>query len=113
MQEQGYDLDASLLYQDNMSAMLLETNGNASSSKQTKHIKVKYFFVKDKIDYGKTSTPNQSKVWYSESYKEMSWASQQIAKTLINSAMCQPSCQCGCYPYPRISQHQRSVLKNK
>jgi hypothetical protein len=53
MQEQGYDLDASLLYQDNMSAMLLETNGNASSSKQTKHIKVKYFFVKDKIDYGK------------------------------------------------------------
>jgi hypothetical protein len=36
-----------------MSTMLLETNGKASSSKQTKHIKVKYFFVKDKIDRGK------------------------------------------------------------
>jgi hypothetical protein len=45
-------MDASLLYQDNMSAMLLETNGKASSSKRTKHIKVKYFFVKDKINQG-------------------------------------------------------------
>ena len=52
MQEQGYDMDASLLYQDNMSAILLETNGKASSTKRTKHIKVKYFFIKDKIDQG-------------------------------------------------------------
>ena len=36
-----------------MSAMLLETNSKASSSNQTKHIKVKYFYVKDKIDHGK------------------------------------------------------------
>ena len=45
-------MDPSLLYQDNMSAILLETNGKASSTKRTKHIKVKYFFVKDKIDQG-------------------------------------------------------------
>ncbi len=45
MIEQGYDMDASLLYQDNMSAILLETNGKASSSKCTKHTKVKYFFM--------------------------------------------------------------------
>ena len=45
-------MEASLLYQDNMSAMLLETNGKASSSKRTKHIKIKYFLVKDKIDQG-------------------------------------------------------------
>jgi hypothetical protein len=50
MIEQGYDMDPSLLYQDNMSAILLETNGRASSSKQTKHIKVKYFLIKDKVD---------------------------------------------------------------
>ena len=30
MVEQGYDMEALLLYQDNMSAMLLETNGKAS-----------------------------------------------------------------------------------
>jgi hypothetical protein len=35
MIEQGYDMDASLLYQDNMSAILLETNGKVSSSKRT------------------------------------------------------------------------------
>ncbi len=52
MQAQGYEMEALLLYQDNMSAMLLETNGKASSSKCTKHIKVKYFFVKDKINQG-------------------------------------------------------------
>ena len=45
-------MDVSLLYQDNMSAMFLEKNGKASSSKCTKHIKVKYFFVKDKINQG-------------------------------------------------------------
>ena len=50
MQEQGFDMEESLLYQDNMSAILFKTNGRASSSKQTKHIKVKYFFIKDKVD---------------------------------------------------------------
>jgi hypothetical protein len=43
-------MDPSLLYQDNMSAILLETNGRASSSKRTKHIKVKYILIKDKVD---------------------------------------------------------------
>ena len=52
MQEQGYyDMDPSLLYQDNMSAILLEINGRASSSKRTKHIKVNYFLIKDKVDW--------------------------------------------------------------
>ncbi len=47
MQEQGFDMEALLLYQDNMSAMLLKTNGRASSSKRTEHIKVKHFFIQD------------------------------------------------------------------
>jgi hypothetical protein len=41
MEEQGYDMDPLVLHQENMSAILLETNGKASSMKQTKHIKVK------------------------------------------------------------------------
>jgi hypothetical protein len=52
MEEQGYDMDPSILYQDNMSAILLEKNGKASSSKQTKHIKVKYFYIKETVDNG-------------------------------------------------------------
>jgi hypothetical protein len=34
MIEQGYDMDPFLLYQDNMSAILLKTNGRASSKKE-------------------------------------------------------------------------------
>ncbi len=45
MQEQGFDIEVLLLYQHNMSAMLLEMNGRASSLKCTKHIKVKYFLL--------------------------------------------------------------------
>ncbi len=50
MQKQGYDMDQLLLYQDNISAILLKTNGRVSSSKQTKPIKVKYFLIKDKVN---------------------------------------------------------------
>jgi hypothetical protein len=57
MQGQGFDMEALLhfLYQDNMSTMLLETNGRASSSKRTKHIKAKYFFIEDKVDQGEVT----------------------------------------------------------
>jgi hypothetical protein len=55
MQEQGFDMEALLLYQDNMSAMLLKTNGRANSSKRTKHIKVKHFFLKTRPTKGKSS----------------------------------------------------------
>ena len=52
MQDQGYEMDMSLLYQDNMSVILLEINERASSSKHTKHIKVKYYLIKDKMGQG-------------------------------------------------------------
>jgi hypothetical protein len=52
LEEQGYNMEPSLIYQDNKSAMLLEQNGRASSSKRTKHINVRYYFVKDKIEKG-------------------------------------------------------------
>jgi hypothetical protein len=32
--------------------MLLEKNGNQSSSKRTEHIRVRYFFIKDRVDSG-------------------------------------------------------------
>jgi hypothetical protein len=53
LQEQGYGTTHAVIFQDNKSAILvLETNGKWSSSKRTKHIKMKYFFVKDKVDDG-------------------------------------------------------------
>jgi hypothetical protein len=52
LEAQGYAVRGTFLYQDNMSAMLLEKNGKASSSKRTKHIHIRYFYIKDKVDSG-------------------------------------------------------------
>jgi hypothetical protein len=43
LEGQGYNVEECILHQDNMSAMLLETNGKQSISKWTKHIRVRYF----------------------------------------------------------------------
>jgi hypothetical protein len=55
MEAQGYTVDQSLVAQDNLSAMLLENNGRASSSKRTRHINIRYFFVTDRIKAGEVS----------------------------------------------------------
>ena len=49
---QGYGIDDNILYQDNTSAMLLENNRKKSSTKNTKHINVRYYFIKDRIETG-------------------------------------------------------------
>ena len=48
--DQGYNMKPSTVMQDNKSAMLLENNGILSSSKRTKHINVRYYFIKDNIE---------------------------------------------------------------
>ncbi len=40
------------MYQDNKSAMLLETNGRASSSKRTSHIEIRYYYVANQVEKG-------------------------------------------------------------
>ncbi len=49
---QGYDINECIIFQDNMSALSLEKNGRMSSSKRTKHIKAKYFLIKDYYNAG-------------------------------------------------------------
>ena len=46
LEAQGYDIETNVVYQDNMSTLSLAKNGYVSSSKRTKHIKAKYFFVR-------------------------------------------------------------------
>ena len=48
--EQGYDIEKNILYQDNKSAILLETNGKASSGKRTRALNIRYFFMTDQIE---------------------------------------------------------------
>jgi hypothetical protein len=40
------------LYQDNISTQLLIKNQKFSSGKKTKHMKAKFFFIKDWVDDG-------------------------------------------------------------
>jgi hypothetical protein len=49
--EQGYQVDASKVYQDNTSAIHLANRGRALSER-TRHIAIRFFFVKDRIDNG-------------------------------------------------------------
>jgi hypothetical protein len=49
LEEQGYEIGVIDVLQDNKSAMLLEMNGRGSSTKRTKHINVRYFYVKDLV----------------------------------------------------------------
>ena len=49
LSEQGYTSETTI-YQDNTSAILLEKKGTESSSKRTRHINIRYYFIKDCID---------------------------------------------------------------
>jgi hypothetical protein len=49
MDAQNYGLSQTILFQDNQSAILLEHHGKMSSSKCTKHVNIRYYFIKDRI----------------------------------------------------------------
>ena len=48
---QGYDMPPAKVYQDNQSTMALIDRGE-SHSERTRHIKIRYFWVKDNVDSG-------------------------------------------------------------
>ena len=50
LEAQGYPAKETMIHQENLSSITLEKNGKTSSSKRTKHIQIRYFFIKDKID---------------------------------------------------------------
>ena len=53
MMAQGIEIEDNILYQDNKSAILLAENGRESSSKRTKHIEIRYYYVADRIAKGR------------------------------------------------------------
>ena len=50
MEGQGYKMTGNTIYQDNKSAILMERNGRNSCTGNLRHIDIKYFFVKDRVD---------------------------------------------------------------
>ena len=56
LEDQGVEVKETILYQDNMSSMLLERNGRQSSTKRMKHMDICYFYVGEHIQ-NKTLSP--------------------------------------------------------
>jgi hypothetical protein len=52
IQAQGYVVNHSEFHQDNQSEMKMEKNGRQSAEQRSRHINIRYFFIKDKIDKG-------------------------------------------------------------
>ena len=50
MEEQGYKLKDNVVYQDNKSAILMEINGRNSCTGNSRHINIRYFWIKDRVD---------------------------------------------------------------
>ena len=51
LESQGYKQGATTVYQDNKSTILLEEKGK-SKSQRTRHVSIRYFFIKDRVDLG-------------------------------------------------------------
>ena len=59
LKDQGYDMDT-VIKEDNKSTILLMKNGRLSAGKRTKHLDIRYFYVKDLIDRGIVSVEHCS-----------------------------------------------------
>ena len=55
MEAQGYKLEDNVLYQDNQSAILLESNGRRSAGKRSRHLDIRLFFITDQKEKGNIS----------------------------------------------------------
>ncbi len=55
IEQQGYKVNETIVYQDNQSTILLDRNGKQSSSKRTRHMNIRYFFIVDQIKKGEMS----------------------------------------------------------
>jgi hypothetical protein len=51
LESQGYKQGATTVYQDNKSTIFLEEKGK-SKSQRTRHVSIRYFFIKDRVDLG-------------------------------------------------------------
>ena len=55
LEAQGLTIETNTVFQDNQSAILLEVNGKRSSSKRTRALNIRYFFITDQVEAGNVS----------------------------------------------------------
>ena len=49
LEAQGHEIQENIIYQDNQSAIKIEKNGKQSCGSKSRHIHVRYFFIKDRL----------------------------------------------------------------
>ena len=52
LEELGYCMRTNVLYQDNQSAIKMEKNGKSSTTGKSRHVHIRYFFLKDRVSKG-------------------------------------------------------------
>jgi hypothetical protein len=52
LEQLGYCMRSNVLMQDNQSAIRMERNGKASTTGNSRHVHIRYFFMKDRVDKG-------------------------------------------------------------
>jgi hypothetical protein len=52
LESQGFQINRTILHQDNTSSILIERNGRQSSTKRTRHMNVRFFYIKELVDSG-------------------------------------------------------------
>ena len=50
LKAQGFAVSDNVIFQDNQSAILLETNGTRSSGRRRRHLNIRYFYIADRVD---------------------------------------------------------------
>ena len=55
LSNQGFEIDKSILYQDNKSEILLKDNVSESINSFTKHINISYLYIKEQINSGEVA----------------------------------------------------------
>ena len=55
LKTQGFAMKATIIKQDNKSAMLLEVKGRASAGKRMRHMDIRFFFINDLVSKGMVS----------------------------------------------------------
>ena len=93
LEHQGYEVEKNILFQDNKSTILLETNGRKSAGKRSRALNIRYFFLTDQVEKGNltpeycpteefwaTSTANHSKARSFDALPPISWASKSFAQ---------------------------------
>jgi hypothetical protein len=105
LEAQGYTSTDTILFQDNKSSILLEENGKASSSKRTRHINIRYYFVTDRIGN------NELRVEYCPTKEMIADFFTKPLQGIIFSTFRDFIMNVACGDVKDIAKH-RSVLKN-